>query len=143
MLRSGDVRGFSLLEAMLALVMVGGLLCAAFGVAAADLRASRRAADLQIASALAEDLLSRAALAPATQLREWSAGIEGEFDIPMDRFTWRLVVRPIEGEIDLLDLHAEVVWSEGSFAFGTRISPPASSAGDTAGVVSIRAQLIM
>ena len=107
----------------MALVVAGVLLSAGFGAAMADLRASRRAADLQTASVLAEDLLSRAALAPREQLVEWTRGFEGRFDTPMERFSWRIIVRPVEGEDELLGVHMEVLWDAGRYALVSRIAP--------------------
>lgn len=123
-MRAADRRGFTLLEAMVALVLAGALLAAALGVAAADLRASRRAADLQLAATLADDLLSRAALAPREQLAQWARGLEGSFDTPMERFTWRIVAQPLPGEEELLGVRVEVLWAGGSFGAHTRVAPP-------------------
>jgi prepilin-type N-terminal cleavage/methylation domain-containing protein len=118
-----DRAGFTLIEAMVALVLAGAVLAAAFGVAAADARASRRAAELHSAATLADDLLARVAVAPPGQLARWSRGESGWFDAPMDRFAWRITTSSIPNEDALVGVRAEVLWNGGSFTVHTRVSP--------------------
>ncbi len=125
-----DRRGFTLLETMVALAMAGVVLVAALGVAAADLRASRRAADVQQAASLADDLLSRAALAPREQVALWMRGVRGHFDPPVERFDWRIRATPVPGEGELVTIRVEVTWPDGRFVADTRVVPPAEVSGD-------------
>lgn len=128
-----DRCGFTLLEAMVALAMAGVILVAALGVAAADLRASRRAADVQQAASLADDLLSRAALAPREQVALWTRGVGGHFDAPVERFAWRMRATPVPGEDELVTIRVEVTWPDGRFLADTRIVPPAGLSGQVVG----------
>lgn len=120
---SADRRGFTLLEVMVALTLVGGLVAAGLGVAAADARASRRAVALHEASALAEELLARASLASGAQLAGWARGVEGSFPPPMEHYGWRLSTTRAGGEGELVEVAATVWWGEGSLPVSTRVVP--------------------
>ncbi|HET6230914.1 MAG TPA: prepilin-type N-terminal cleavage/methylation domain-containing protein [Longimicrobiaceae bacterium] len=122
-MRAADRRGFTLIEAVVALALAGMLVAAALGVAAADVRASRRAASVQEASSLADELIARTDLAPPEQFALWADTADGHFDAPLDRYSWRIAARPVPGEEDLFDVHVQVLWRDGSVAADTRVVP--------------------
>jgi prepilin-type N-terminal cleavage/methylation domain-containing protein len=121
-LRPGDPRGFTLLEAVVALALAGMVLSAALAVAGADQRASRRAVQVETAASLADDVLSRAELATPDELEAWTRGVEGRFAPPLDRFAWRMRSAPVPGVDGLAAVTVEVAWPEGSFTATTRVA---------------------
>lgn len=124
MWRAPDRRGFTLLEVMVALALAGMVLVAALGVAAADLRASRRAAAVQEAATLADAVLERAALATRDELVAWERGAEGRWQPPLDGYAWRVRAAPMAGEASLFAVQVEVSWAGGSFVAHTRVARP-------------------
>src|SRR5690606_31459125 len=112
-------RGFSLLEVVVALVVVGLTLAGALGAAAADIRASRKVADA---------VLARIELMSATELAELGANEAGRFGAPMERYHWRADVRPVSGELDLMEVHVSISWAGGSLEVSTRLARSLDSA---------------
>lgn len=121
-------RGFSLLEVVVALVVVGLTLAGALGAAAADIRASRKVADALEAAALADAVLARIELMSATELAELGANEAGRFGAPMERYHWRADVRPVSGELDLMEVHVSISWAGGSLEVSTRLARSLDSA---------------
>ena len=122
--------GSTLLEALVALVIVGLTVAGALGIAGADARASRTAASTLEATVLAEQLLQRSAL--ALQDGALTAGLsdEGEFAPPMHRFRWTRVSRHVPGESELIEVEVAVHSADISVRMATRsaapLAPPAS-----------------
>ena len=114
-----------LLEAVVAMTIIGVVSVGALGAFGADLRASERAARLLPAAALARERL--------TALEEISVGplgalpdsvARGQFDRPFDDYTWRATARTVRGLNHLVELKVEVSWSTGAFALVERKYDP-------------------
>jgi prepilin-type N-terminal cleavage/methylation domain-containing protein len=119
---SSRQEGYTLLEVVAALVVIGIALAGALGAAAADLRASRRAADAVEAAALAEDLLARMELLSADELAALGVGMVNRFEAPMDRFQWRADVAAVNGEPGLIEVRVSVRGPEVSVEVSTRVA---------------------
>lgn len=116
--------GFTLIEVVAALAVVGLVLAAALGTAAADARASRRAVDVTEASALAEDLLLRTPFLRWDSLTAFGSQGEGRFPAPMERFRWSVETARVSGEPELVEATVVVEWEDGVYAASTRFGPP-------------------
>ncbi len=102
-------RGFLLLEALVALAIVGVVAVALLAATGGQLRTADRGSVLLTASALAHDravtfrVLDAEALAsPPDSL------LAGTFPDPFEAFTWEAEIAPVEGEYDLFALRVVV-----------------------------------
>ena len=120
-----DQRGFSLLEAVIALLIVSLSVVASLGAFAAELRAAgkaRTAAELEM---LAKESLAGLTLVPNRLLRPLPDSLRhGQFEAPFERYTWARTVRPVLGSPDLLHAAIEVTGPDGRFALETRLYRP-------------------
>jgi prepilin-type N-terminal cleavage/methylation domain-containing protein len=124
-LRRRPDAGFSLLEAVVALAIVGVAAVAGLGSLGAELRAAERAQRTLEASALAGHHLTRIRVLPPTALTPLPDSLrEGRFPPPMNEYAWRAHVRPVRGEADLFDVAVEVVWEGGAFPLHARLYRP-------------------
>ena len=118
-------RGFSLLEAVVALAVVGVAGVSALAAFAAELRTTDRAAHAIEANALAEERLARLRLAPRAELEPMPDSLRGgRFAPPFEVYTWEAASRPVSGRDDLFDLSVEVRWDTGAYFESTRIYRP-------------------
>jgi type II secretion system protein I len=117
--------GFSLLEAVVALAILGLAAVAALTAVAAELRAAGSARDAMEAVALAGIRLERLRLLPAEDLRPLADSLaRGRFDPPFDRYHWSADVRRARDESDLLEVTVLVEWDSGSHGLTTRLFRP-------------------
>lgn len=115
--------GFTLIEVVAALAVVGLLLAGSLGAAAADARASRKAADVTEASALAEDLLFRTPFLRWDSLTAFGTQGEGRFAAPLERYRWSIETAPVPGEPELVEATVVVSWEGGAYTASTRYGP--------------------
>ena len=125
---SASVRhGFVLLEAVVALLIVGLCAAAALELFASHLRAADRGPARLTAAALAEDRLAAVRLLEPVQLQRLPRSLaQGRFAPPLEQYRWRATVTPAS-ERDLYDLRVEIAWPHGVFTLATREvvpSPP-------------------
>ena len=114
-------RGFMLLEAAVALLVVGLIAGAALELSAAGTRAAAREPRLLAATALAQDRLAAVRLLEPEQLAHLPDSVaRGRFGAPFADYRWQAsVVRsPVS---DLYDVRVEVRWSDGVFALSSRM----------------------
>lgn len=113
--------GFTLLEAMVAVAIIGFVAVGALGAFGADLRAATKANDLLPAAALAEERLARLELADVRQLGMLPDSLtHGEFDDPFAGYAWSASAEVVKGEPALYELSATVTWKEGSYTLRRR-----------------------
>jgi prepilin-type N-terminal cleavage/methylation domain-containing protein len=118
--RSSAARpGFTLLEALVALMILGGAVTAALGAFGAGLRAAASVHAHASAVRLAETRLSELALLPTDSLTYYADGREGRFAAPLDGFGWRARVSRVTGTEGLLRAAVIVSWSGGEYRLTT------------------------
>jgi prepilin-type N-terminal cleavage/methylation domain-containing protein len=122
---SADRRGFSLLEAVIAMAVVSLAAVAALAALGAELRSARMARETLTAAALAEYRLETVRLLPAEQLRLLPDSVEdGRFAPPFEDFGWTVEVRPVAGVESLYQADVAVTGPEGQSALSTRVYRP-------------------
>lgn len=107
--------GFVLLEAVVALLVVGLVAAAAVELIGADLRAATRQPALLTATALAEERLATVRLLGDEQLPRIPDSLaSGRFPAPFTAYRWRSSVARAHDE-EVYDIRVEVRWPEGSY----------------------------
>ena len=118
--------GFTLLEATVAVAIIGFVAVGALSAFGADLRAASKANETLPAQALAEERLARLELADVRELNMMPDSLgHGEFDVPFSDYSWKATATPIAGELGLYELSATVTWSGGSYTLRRRRFRPA------------------
>ena len=114
-------RGFTLLEAAVAMTIVAIVGVGALAAFGADLRAANRARQTLPAAALAMDRLAVLDLVDAHTLRMLPDSLaRGTFAKPFDNYSWRATVKEVHGEPALVELTLRVEWAEGAYALTER-----------------------
>ncbi len=125
----GDSRGFSLLEAVVAVAIValaGVSALAAFGT---ELRAADRAGRALEANALAEERLAHMQLASRSELERLGDSLRrGRFAAPLESYRWDATSRMTPGHEDLFDLTVAIQWEAGAYSELTGVYRPPSPA---------------
>jgi prepilin-type N-terminal cleavage/methylation domain-containing protein len=118
-------RGFTLLEAVAALAILGIAGVAALEAVGGELRAADRARAAITVSALAQDRLAAVSLLPITELQPLADSVaHGTFAAPFQSYSWSTDVRPVLGERDLYDVNVEVFSENTRYALATRLYRP-------------------
>jgi type II secretory pathway pseudopilin PulG len=114
-------RGFTVLEAAVAIAIVGMISIAALAAFSGDLRAAHRAGELLPAAALAEDRLASLELAPPAWLTMLPDSLaRGRFAAPFAGHEWTASAKPVRGERHLYDLAVTVRWEGGAYSLARR-----------------------
>jgi type II secretion system protein I len=117
--------GFTLLEAALALAIIGVAAIAALTALAAELRTAERARWAVPATMLAEDRLAVLALRPPAELRTLPDSLaRGRFEGRFTEYRWVAAVRPSAVEHGLYDVEIQVEWDGGRYALQSRVYRP-------------------
>lgn len=118
--------GFTLLEAVVALAIVGTVAIGALEAYAAEARAATRERESAPAAAMARERLSRLELLDAHALRTLPESLSrGQLAAGPLLYDWTASARPVTGEPDLYDLGVEVRWVDGAIALrGRSYRPP-------------------
>lgn len=101
------MRGFTLLEVLVALAVVGSVTVALLGTVSAATRAGDEAVDLRRGAVLADDVLSRLKLLSRDEL-EVLTPEPRRFEPPFEEYRWSAQTSRMEGESDLVRLRVEV-----------------------------------
>ena len=119
-------RGFLLLEAAVALLIIGLVAGAALELYGAQLRAARRGPELLTATTLAQDRLAAVQLLEPEQLTRIPDSVaNGRFRPPFADYRWRTsAARTKEHQDDLYDIRVQVTWSGGAVVLATRLYAP-------------------
>lgn len=112
----GGRQGFTLLEAVVALAILGLASVAALSALSAELRTAHGARRALEAASLAQDRLATLELLPADELRPLPDSLRrGRFREPFAEYAWEASVREIPAEHDLYEAAVRVEWDSGSY----------------------------
>ena len=118
-------RGFTILEAVVALAIVGLAGVSALEAVGGEVRAAQRAAEAYAASALAQDRLAALTLlAPADFSHPPDSLSRGTFPAPLDAYRWTATVEPVLGEQELYDVTVTIASDETRYEVQTRVYRP-------------------
>jgi type II secretory pathway pseudopilin PulG len=118
-------RGFTILEAVVALALVGLTSIAALEALGGEVRAAGRAADAYAASALAQDRLAAVALiGPADLVHLPDSVARGVFAAPFTRYRWTATAQPVLGERELYDVTIAIASAGTDYVVATRLFRP-------------------
>jgi prepilin-type N-terminal cleavage/methylation domain-containing protein len=126
MSHSASRPAFTLLEAMIAVMIVGLAAVAVLSSFGTTLRTATRAQQGLEAEALAGQRLARAELLERDALLHLPDSVaHGQFAAPFAAYQWTTVAREVRGEVGLFDVAVEVSWPNGRYALPTRLYRPA------------------
>jgi type II secretory pathway pseudopilin PulG len=119
-------RGFLMLEAAVALLIIGLVAGAALDLRGSQLRAARRGPELVTATTLAQDRLAAVRLLEPEQLSRIPDSVaNGRFRAPFADYRWRTsAARTREQQDNLYDIRVQVTWSDGAVVLATRLYAP-------------------
>jgi prepilin-type N-terminal cleavage/methylation domain-containing protein len=116
--------GFVLLEAVVALLIIGLASAAALDLFATHLRAAARQPALLTAAALAQDRMTALRFLSAEELRRLPDSLaRGEFPAPFAGYRWRAAATRSREE-SFYDLRVDVEWSAGRYTLASLTSVP-------------------
>lgn len=123
--------GFSLLEAVVALAVIGSVSVTALAAFGAELRASQRARIALEAQALAEERLAQLRLLERDELVALPDSVaRGTFAAPWQAYAWTSVTSGVAGNPDLFDARVTVSGPNGTHELASRLyRPPRIGAG--------------
>ncbi|HEY6158229.1 MAG TPA: type II secretion system protein [Gemmatimonadales bacterium] len=120
-----DRRGFTLLEAVVALTILGLAGVAALEALGAEVRGAERARTASTAAALAQDRVAAVALVPPRDLDALPDSFaRGTFGPPFSDYHWTARVQPVLGEADLYEVRVEVSSDAAPYTLVTRVYRP-------------------
>ena len=129
--------GFVLLEAVVALAILGVASIVLLQVRAQQIRVATQARELLTAQALAEDRISALRMLDYLLLADPPDSLmEGVFPPPFEDFSWTAQVEPMEDEYDLFGVQVEVLGPAERFPLRTlmhRARPMLAAGGEAGG----------
>ncbi|HEV2146393.1 MAG TPA: prepilin-type N-terminal cleavage/methylation domain-containing protein [Longimicrobiaceae bacterium] len=117
--RGASESGFTLLEALVALAILGLALVPLLGVFSAGLGTHGRVEESLEAVALAEARMNELALVPPDSVARYLEPKNGTFPAPFERYRWRVLMRPLPDAPALLRAAVLVEWTGGEYALET------------------------
>jgi len=122
---SGNNRGFTILEAVVALAIVGLSGVAALEAVAGETRSIDRAREAYTLSALAQDRLAVVTILAPEDLNPLPDSLaRGEFREPFKAYRWTTSLEPISGQRDLYDVSVAVTGLRSDYRVAARIYRP-------------------
>jgi type II secretory pathway pseudopilin PulG len=126
--RAAGRRGFVLMEAVVALAIIGLMAIALLGAAGAQVRTADKAGVLLSARALAEDRLTAIRLLDHDALQALPDSLRaGRFPEPFEAFAWEATVEVVEDEYDLFAVEVVVTAHGEGFPLRTLLHRPRPS----------------
>lgn len=112
----GTRRGITLLEAVVAIAVVGMTSVAALEAVGGDMRTAERAKRAIEVEALATSRLEVMNLLTDQELQSLPDSIQdGKFAPPLDEYTWKATSAPVSDQAGLYSVHVTVAWTNGSY----------------------------
>lgn len=126
-LARGDRRAFTLMEVVVAVIIVGMTAIATLSTFAADFRTAVISRSALEAASLARDRVTALELIPAEDLVALpDSSRKGQFKPPFDKFDWTATASSVLNETDLFDATVRVTWEGGDYSVATRLYRPVS-----------------
>lgn len=117
--------GFTILEAIVAVTIVGVAAVASLAAFGSQLRAGARAQVALEAEALAEEQVAGIRLLPASSLEALPDSLRsGTFPQPFERYQWSSTVQTVAHEADIHEARVTVRWPDGEYNLATRLHRP-------------------
>ena len=114
--------GFTLLEAAIAVVIIGMAAAAVLSSFGTTLRTSARARRALEAEALGGQRLAYVELLSNAELSHLpDSASHGRFPAPFEEYGWEATSNAVRGDDGLFDVRVEVTWSDGRYALPTRL----------------------
>jgi prepilin-type N-terminal cleavage/methylation domain-containing protein len=118
-------RGFTLLEAAMAMAIIGVITVTLFGALAADLRAAAKAKEILPAAALARERLAVLEVLNPRTLRMLPDSLSrGAFAAPYESYRWKESVTEVSTAPGLVDISIVIEWAQGSLVLRQRLFRP-------------------
>jgi prepilin-type N-terminal cleavage/methylation domain-containing protein len=118
-------KAFTLMEVVVAVIIVGMTSVATLSAFAAELRTAETSRFALEAASLAENRIAMAEVIPSEDLLSLpDSSKSGKFEPPFEHYAWTTAVKPVVNEKDLFDVAVTVSGTNGSYSIGTRIYRP-------------------
>ena len=116
---------FTLMEVIVAVIIVGMTSVATLSAFATELRTAETSRIALEAASLADNRLAILEVTPAEDIVTLPDSAKaGQFEPPFDHYAWTATVTRIVNETDLFEAKVRVTWTDGSYAIGTRMYRP-------------------
>ncbi len=114
--------GFTLLEAIVAISIVGMTVVTSLAAIGAQLRAGMHTRTALEVEALAMERMAHLQLVGAATLAVLPDSLRaGRFDAPFNGYAWSASVRPVREELDLYDAEVVITWQDGTYRLPARL----------------------
>lgn len=118
--RARNRAGFSLLEAVAAIAIVGITAVSALEAVGSDMRTAEKARRALETEALATSRMDFMNLLTDRELQALPDSVEsGKFDKPLDEYTWKTTSTPLSDQAGVYDIRITVDWPTGSYVIRT------------------------
>lgn len=121
--------GFTVLEALIALVIVGFAVVATVEALGGGLRAEGQVSHHLEAVALADSKMSELGALERDSISFYTGGRDGVFAPPFGAYRWRATIEAVSGARPLLRAGVTVTWRGGSYALETIFYRPSDVPG--------------
>jgi hypothetical protein len=108
--------GFTVLEALIALVIIGFAVVTTVEALGGGLRAEAQVSHHLEAVTLAESRMNELGVLARDSLREYRGGRDGVFAAPFEKYRWRATLEPVTGTRSLLRATVTVDWTGGTYS---------------------------
>lgn len=116
---------FTLMEVVVAVIIVGMTSVATLSAFATELRTAETSRTALEAASLAESRIAMVELVPAEELLSLpDTSKSGKFEPPFDGYEWTATVTRVVNEADLFDATVRVTGPNGTYAIATRMYRP-------------------
>jgi prepilin-type N-terminal cleavage/methylation domain-containing protein len=120
---------FTLLEVVIALIIVGMAAVGTLSAFAAELRTAETSRSALEAAALAQGRIAMLEVMPAELLLALpDTSRSGHFELPFEQYHWVALVTQVVNEADLFEATVRVTWPDGNYAISTRMYRPVALA---------------
>jgi type II secretory pathway pseudopilin PulG len=113
-------RGVSLMEAVVAVAIVGMTAVAALEAVGSDMRTAEKARRAIETEALATSRVQFMDLLTDRELQALADSVQtGKFDKPLDEYSWKTTSTPLDDQAGVYDIRVTIQWAAGSYGVRT------------------------